>query len=1076
MPDITWDLKAQMGSLVEEMRKSAAAASASADQFDALDDSIKSLVKQVEALEKQNKELSTQQTKQAETDKLVTKGLKDKERAYARAAENEAKATLSAQRTALAQENMSKTLQRVAKAENLTFNSTVTLARVMDEYGEILREGGDNQGYLINQWKRSLTPAEKTAQKIAEIAAFSTDAERDTRSWTNSVTRNIQKLNEQQRRLEENGAAGGRYGMSLREMLQEQTRALSASDRFSGGLSGLAQTFASRVNPQLGAFIKGMGGVSPAALAAVGGVTAIGTAAAVAYKKAASAAADFEYAQTMLANKVGLAGDTSAQASAQIALLQKASIDAGLATKFSAVEATGGLQALVTMGFRVKDATEALRPTLDFATALNLDIATAAQTAAAAQNVFAHESTTLTERLNLLAKATTVSAIQQDDLLMALSKASRGAAVTGQSMQELLLVMAQAKDAGMTMEEAGTATSNALLKMATKAKDGKLSIAGMSIEVGDANGNFRDFGDILIDISEKTQHLGTVARTAALAETFGPRSIGPINAALSKFENGLRDANGTMLKGADALKELRKQFSTTGDEIGKQSEDLTNTVTGQLQILSGQWDTYWTMMGQKSEGVLSGTLKFATESFGKYLEYSRKQTEIAERAQRALNMAREDGRYGTLVYTKVLLELDKVQGDQYSAMGDVAGRFVEYNGVLYDTKTQAKELAQAQGKVTEATEGEGVSATAAASAMREYNKSLKERLRITNQIAEEDLTATMQIAEGESFANAQSPIESMQKAIDSFGQPVVVPVTFSMGGMGGDLFASMFDGSADVVQEFGGIAQELQAAVEESILEMEDTIGGSIDRITQQEIAAARAREAAIQSAIQSRTAAVTYGADLAQTALSTVSQAILAFGKDQEKAQRLAFLAEQAAAAKSVIINTAQAISKSIAMFGPPPASLPAILAVSAIGAAQLAIIGKGTISGLGGMSGGGSSGGYTSAAPTVSGEGGAVSSGETGDVYSGTTTKGSDYVAVSDAYFGASSGKRTIQMSAGDEAVVRRSGPMGSEGDAMEQVRLLKAIHSGISDLATAVTNLTAELTMSRSRAVAASPAGRF
>ncbi len=183
--------------------------------------------------------------------------------------------------------------------------------------------------------------------------------------------------------------------------------------------------------------------------------------------------------------------------------------------------------------------------------------------------------------------------------------------------------------------------------------------------------------------------------------------------------------------------------------------------------------------------------------------------------------------------------------------------------------------------------------------------------------------------------------------------------------------------------------------------------------------------------AIQQKASSVATAASVTSSVLSTIAGAITAFGGEQEKAQKAALIAQQVAAARSIVMATAENVSKAAAMFAfPSPAGIAAVAAVGGLGAAQLAILGKQTATGLSEIGGSTLPSPYSSGSSgTVTDTQGAVSSGSTGDVSSGLY-KSQNYTPVSDAYFGPSAGPQLFQTTPGDDVIVNRSVPNGSSG----------------------------------------------
>lgn len=86
---------------------------------------------------------------------------------------------------------------------------------------------------------------------------------------------------------------------------------------------------------------------------------------------------------------------------------------------------------------------------------------------------------------------------------------------------------------GLKGSEAGTALNAVMSDMTSRMEDGAIKIGDATVAVMDAQGNYRDFADILADVEAATDGMGDAEKAAALQSTFTADSIKGLNLMLN---------------------------------------------------------------------------------------------------------------------------------------------------------------------------------------------------------------------------------------------------------------------------------------------------------------------------------------------------------------------------------------------------------------------------------------------------------------------------------------------------------------------------------------------------------------
>jgi len=281
-------------------------------------------------------------------------------------------------------------------------------------------------------------------------------------------------------------------------------------------------------------------------------------------------------------------------------LLEKAAIKAGIDTQFSPIEAAQGLEVLAQSGYNAKEATTLLIPTLDLAAAGGISVAQAAGTMSASVKIFGLDMGAAANATDKLLRISNATALTANDLQQALGNVSRGAIVTGQSMDEMLSSIGLVKNAGVDASVASSAVSSALLMMA---KNSKKFETDLGVSVTDAAGKFRPMMDVIyeVDLAMKKKIPNDAARSAKAMELFGKFGLTAFSNMSAQMTKGITSAAGKTVSGLEAIADLRTRMATASDNGGAAAEFRNrklDTFEGQKTLLRGSMETLGVVLGQ----------------------------------------------------------------------------------------------------------------------------------------------------------------------------------------------------------------------------------------------------------------------------------------------------------------------------------------------------------------------------------------------------------------------------------------------------------------------------------------------
>ena len=325
-----------------------------------------------------------------------------------------------------------------------------------------------------------------------------------------------------------------------------------------------------------------------------GPIKAIGALAVTAFTAAVKVTAEFE---KQLSTLRGISGATAKE----MQELEKQSRSLGKSTAFTAKQVAEAQTELAKLGFTTNDILNSTGGVLDLAAGLGVELADAAKLTGATLKQFGLESEEAGRVVDVLSKATTVSALDFSKLDVALQKAGPAAKALGISLEETTALLGVVADSGIDASTAGTALRKSFIE---------LNAQGISLNDG------------LKQVRESSDQLGTAVNLVGiraavtflqLANGIDPsKELGAEFKNIDGFAKDLRDTMEDNLIGD--FKELNSAISDLGITAGKVADgplrSLTQLITGELNKINEvtSLDTLITKL-KELDGTLSAPEK-----------------------------------------------------------------------------------------------------------------------------------------------------------------------------------------------------------------------------------------------------------------------------------------------------------------------------------------------------------------------------------------------------------------------------------------------------------------------------------
>lgn len=368
----------------------------------------------------------------------------------------------------------------------------------------------------------------------------------------------------------------------LEKQITDEARKQAAARSAGGRLDA----FAKATTEKLAAFREGALalGVAAAALGA-----ALGS--------ATSTFGDFEQAL----NGVRAVSGATAE---EMERVKAAALDLGRTTKFSAREAAAGFFELGKAGFTSAEQIAAMPGVLALAAAAGTDVGEAAEVAGGTLRGFGLAASEATHVADLLAKAANVSAVDVSDLRFSMKQVAAAAKGSGQSLSDMMGILAFLGNRFIKGEQAGTSLRATLLKLQAPAEDAKTTMRQLGLTIADASGHMLPLtaivGQLRVALASQTE----AQKNAALTTLFGIESVTTMLALVNAAPGELDAMTGAMkhVKGeAQAMADIMnrglnaemKRLAASVEALSiKIGEDLAPMLQGAAKAAKGLVDAF----------------------------------------------------------------------------------------------------------------------------------------------------------------------------------------------------------------------------------------------------------------------------------------------------------------------------------------------------------------------------------------------------------------------------------------------------------------------------------------------------
>lgn len=339
-----------------------------------------------------------------------------------------------------------------------------------------------------------------------------------------------------------------------------------------------AEGNASSSTSKIGGAFKTVGKAAKTAMAA-------GSAAAVAFTKTSiDSGMNFDTAMSQVAATMGTTVD-------KIGNVEAKAEEMGRTTKYTATEAAEGMNILAQAGLSADEQISGIGTVLNLASAGAMSLEESASYTAGAVKGFGDSMSNASYYADLMAKGATLANTDVRGLGEAFSGSAATAKNYGQAADSVTLSLLRLAEQNVTGSEASTALNRAMADLYTPTDDASKALNQLGVSAYEANGDAKDFNDLVDELNGSLQGMTAEQKNNALATIFTTQGLQAFNkmtassdATVQKFWKGIQDSSGSAAQqAATQLDNLKGDITllssaTEGLELG-----FYNTFSGTIR-------------------------------------------------------------------------------------------------------------------------------------------------------------------------------------------------------------------------------------------------------------------------------------------------------------------------------------------------------------------------------------------------------------------------------------------------------------------------------------------------------------
>lgn len=310
-------------------------------------------------------------------------------------------------------------------------------------------------------------------------------------------------------------------------------------------------------------------------------------------KESINVGASFEQSMSNVAALSGASGD-------QLQALTDKASELGATTTFTASQAADALGYMALAGWDTEQMLASVGDVLTLAQAGQMDLAAASDLVTDYLSAFNMEASEAKRMSDVLAYAQANANTTVEGLGMAFKNCAANCNAAGMDVETTSAAISMMANQGLKGSEAGTALTAVMRDMTAKMEDGAIKIGDTAVAVTDAEGNYRDFAEILADVGAATDGMGEADRAVALQSTFTADSVKGMNLLLNA--------------GADQLSSFRDELYGSAGAAEQLASTMTDNLQGDMAAMGSAFEALQKDVYERLKEPLREAVQVMTET------------------------------------------------------------------------------------------------------------------------------------------------------------------------------------------------------------------------------------------------------------------------------------------------------------------------------------------------------------------------------------------------------------------------------------------------------------------------------
>lgn len=338
----------------------------------------------------------------------------------------------------------------------------------------------------------------------------------------------------------------------------------------------------------------------------------------------------------------------------------------GATTKFTAAEASEGMQYLAMAGWKTNDIIAGMPGLLQLAAAGGTDLGTAADIVSDVMTAMGMSAEEATRAADIFAKTATSSNTTISMMGETLKYAAPIAHSFGLELSEVATITGMMANAGIKGGSAGTAIRTALLRMASPSKEAAKAMSALGLTFSDDTGKMKDMQTIMKDLGTAFRGLSEQEKLAYADDIFGKNAA---SAWLSVIEQG-----------ESAYNDLFQAIDKSEGAAQEMSEIQLDNLAGDVTLLQSAVDGMKVSLMDKLNPYLRSGVQWITaqipaltEAIGNFIDKGiAKAKELKELIGGVFNS--EEFQNADSLADKFFIAWDKIIAEPFNAWWEGSGR------------------------------------------------------------------------------------------------------------------------------------------------------------------------------------------------------------------------------------------------------------------------------------------------------------------------------------------------------------------------------------------------------------------